>query len=254
MIPQTFGEMITVKADLHIHTVLSPCGDLEMSPRNIVDQAVRKDLKIIGITDHNSIRQIDVVERLAAEAGIFVMGGVEITTREEVHCLAFFPDSAIRAVFQEYIDRHQPSIPNKDGAFGYQVVVDGEDQILYMEEKLLITALDKSINEIEKEVHRLGGIFIPAHIDRTVNSVFSQLGFIPPGLTYEGLGITCYATENEVRGKFNIEKSCTLIKSSDAHYPEDIGKGHSLITLEGCTFEEVRLALAGEGGRKVKPV
>lgn len=246
--------MITVKADLHIHTVLSPCGDLEMSPRNIIDHAVDKDLKIIGITDHNSTRQIEVIERLAADKGIFVMGGVEVTTREEAHCLAFFPDQTTRAAFQEYIDRHQPMITNKDGAFGYQVVVDEEDQILYMEEKLLITALNQSINEIEKEVHRLGGIFIPAHIDRTVNSVFSQLGFIPPGLIYEGLGITCYATESEVRSNFKIDKSCTLIKSSDAHYPEDIGKGYSLITLVRCTFEEVRLALAGVGGRMVKPV
>lgn len=246
--------MITVKADLHIHTVLSPCGDLEMSPRNIIDQAVVKGLGIIGITDHNSTRQVEVIERMAAEKGIFVMGGVEITTREEVHCLAFFPDKATRTSFQEYIDLHQPAIPNKDGAFGYQVVVDEEDQILYMEEKLLITALDKSINDIERQVHALDGIFIPAHIDRTVNSVFSQLGFMPPGLTYEGLGITCYATENGVRAKFNIDKSCTLVKSSDAHYPDDIGKGYSLITLEGCTFEEVRLALAGEGGRVVKPV
>lgn len=246
--------MITVKADLHIHTVLSPCGDLEMSPRNIIDQAVVKGLGIIGITDHNSTRQVEVIERMAAEKGIFVMGGVEITTREEVHCLAFFPDKETRTSFQEYIDLHQPAIPNKDGAFGYQVVVDEEDQILYMEEKLLITALDKSINDIERQVHALDGIFIPAHIDRTVNSVFSQLGFMPPGLTYEGLGITCYATENGVRAIFNIDKSCTLVKSSDAHYPDDIGKGYSLITLEGCTFEEVRLALAGEGGRVVKPV
>ena len=246
--------MITVKADLHIHTVLSPCGDLEMSPRNIIDQAVLKGLKIIGITDHNSTRQINVIERLAADAGIFVMGGVEITTREEVHCLAFFPNQSSREIFQEYINKHQPQIPNKDGAFGYQVVVDEEDQILYMEEKLLITALNQSINEIEKEVHLHGGIFIPAHIDRTVNSVFSQLGFIPPGLTYEALGITCYATENEVRSRFLIDKKCTLIKSSDAHYPHDIGKGYSLITLAGCTFEEVRLALAGEGGRMVRPV
>ena len=245
--------MKTVKADLHIHTVLSPCGDLEMSPRNIVEMAAEKNLEIIGITDHNSTRQIPVVAELAAARGIFVLRGVEITTREEIHCLAFFPDQATCEQFQLYIDEHQPFIPNKEGAFGYQVVVDANDMILAMEEKLLITALNKGIGDIEKEVHRLGGIFIPAHIDRPVNSIFSQLGFIPPGLKFEALAITCYTTEKKVQEKFKLDKSIPLLKDSDAHYPRDIGKGYSCFTVEELTFEEVRLALAKKDGRCVIP-
>ena len=244
--------MITVKADLHIHTVLSPCGDLEMSPARIVDRAVVENLGIIGITDHNSLKQVALIEKLAAQRGIFVLGGVEITTREEVHCLAFFPGHEERETFQEYIDLHQPVIPNKDGAFGYQVVVDEQEMITEMVEKLLITGLTRSINDIEREVHSRGGIFIPAHIDRSVNSVISQLGFIPRGLRYEALEITCFTTENEARRKYNLGDSVTLICDSDAHYPGDIGKGYSLITLEECSFEEFRLALAGEGGRSVR--
>ena len=42
------------KADMHIHSVLSPCGDIEMSPSAIVAQAKAKGLDIIGLTDHNS--------------------------------------------------------------------------------------------------------------------------------------------------------------------------------------------------------
>lgn len=42
------------KADLHIHSVLSPCGSLDMSPKNIVQSALDKELEIIAITDHNS--------------------------------------------------------------------------------------------------------------------------------------------------------------------------------------------------------
>jgi len=245
--------MKTVKADLHIHTVLSPCGDLEMSPRNIVEMAAEKKLEIIGITDHNSTRQIPVVAELAATRGIFVLRGVEITTREEIHCLAFFPDQATCEQFQLYIDEHQPFIPNKEGAFGYQVVVDANDMILAMEEKLLITALNKGIGDIEKEVHRIGGIFIPAHIDRSVNSIFSQLGFIPHGLKFEALGITCYTTEKKVQEKFKLDESIPLLKDSDAHYPHDIGKGYSCFTLEELTFEEVKLALAKKNGRCAIP-
>lgn len=246
--------MKTVKADLHIHTVLSPCGDLDMSPRNIVERASEKNVQIIGITDHNSTRQVDIVEELASRVGIYVLGGVEITTREEVHCLAFFPDQTARWQFQTYLDSFLPDIPNKPGVFGYQVVVDEYDTILYTEEKLLITGINRSINQIEKEVHRLNGIFIPAHIDRPVNSLFSQLGFIPPDLKMEAMGITCYTTESAVRRKFPIPENIALIKNSDAHYPDDIGKGYSLFTLKECAFEEVRMALLNQGGRSVKPV
>lgn len=243
--------MKTVKADLHIHTLLSPCGDLDMSPAMIVERAREENLGIIAITDHNSLKQISVVEKLAAGQGIFVLGGVEITTREEVHCLAFFPGIPEREEFQNYIDLHQPVIPNKDGIFGYQAVIDEDEMIVEMVEKLLVTGLNRSINEIEREVHRLGGIFIPAHIDKSVNSVFSQLGFLPPRLQFEALEITCYTTEKEARRKFNLSENITLIRSSDAHYPADIGKGFSLITLNECSFEEFRLALAGVDGRSV---
>lgn len=245
--------MKTVKADLHIHTVLSPCGDLDMSPRNIVERAREKNLQIIGITDHNSTLQVDVVEELAARAGICVLGGVEITTREEVHCLAFFPDQVSRRQFQKYIDSYLPDIPNKAGAFGYQVVVDEFDNIIYTEEKLLITGLNRSINQIEIEVHRLNGIFIPAHVDRPVNSLFSQLGFIPPDMQMEAMGITCYTTGSAVRRKFSIPEDIALIKNSDAHYPDDIGRGYSLFTLEDCAFQEVRMALLNQQGRSVIP-
>lgn len=246
--------MRTVKADLHIHTVLSPCGDLDMSPRNIVEQALTKDLQIIGITDHNSTLQIETIQKLAAKAGIYVLAGVEVTTREEVHCLAFFPDKPSLDLFQSYIDEHQPKIPNLEGAFGYQVVVDENDLILHNEEKLLITALNKSINQIEKEVHGLGGIFIPAHINRSVNSIFSQLGFIPAGLQCDAMEITCYTTENEVKSKYLISENITLIKNSDAHFPGDIGKGFSLFTIEDLSFQEVRMALLNLEGRNVKTV
>lgn len=244
--------MKTVKADLHIHTVLSPCGDLDMSPRNIVARALEEDLQIIGITDHNSTRQIEVVQKLAADAGIFVLPGVEITTREEVHCLAFFPDFQALNEFQTYLDTHLPNIPNNTDIFGYQVVVDENDLITYTEPKLLITALNQSVNQIEEKVHSLNGIFIPAHINKMVNSIFSQLGFIPPGLRFEALEITCCTTQNAVRNNYLIPENAILMINSDAHFPADIGKGYSLLTLAGCSFQEVKSALAGEAGRSIK--
>jgi 3',5'-nucleoside bisphosphate phosphatase len=246
--------MRTVKADLHLHTVLSPCGSLEMSPAAIVEKALENNLEIIGITDHNSTGQIPVVSDIASKWGILVLWGVEITSREEIHCLAFFPDPKTCAQFQQYIDTNQPSIPNKAEVFGYQVLVDAEGMIMKMEEKLLLTALTKGINEIEKEVHRLDGIFIPAHIDKKVNSILSQLGFIPSGLKYDALEITCFTTENQIRKLISFQADSCFIKNSDAHFPEDIGKVYSDFILEELTFEEVKLALARKNGRNVIPV
>lgn len=243
--------MKTVKADLHIHSVLSPCGDLDMSPSGIVERAVQMDLGIIGITDHNSTLQVDVVEKLAARRGIFVLGGVEITTREEVHCLAFFPDKSTRTEFQAYLDLNLPVIPNRDGKFGYQVVVDEHDQIIHMEEKLLITGLKRSIGEIAEEVHRLDGIFIPAHIDKSVNSILSQLGFIPPGLAYDALEISCYTTYADARQKYGIPREAAVIRNSDAHYLQDIGKCYSDFILERVDYQEIKMSLSGVSGRSV---
>ena len=78
------------KADMHIHTCLSPCADLEMSPRNIIKEAKKKGLDIIGICDHNSAENFPAVEKSANKEGIKVIGGIEITSREEVHVLALF--------------------------------------------------------------------------------------------------------------------------------------------------------------------
>ena len=156
-----------IRADLHIHTVLSPCGDLDMSPANIIGMALQKGLSLIGISDHNSTRQAPVIQQLGEQQGLRVLCGTEVNTAEEVHALAYFPTLERLTAFQHFLDLHLPDIKNNPDKFGYQVVVDAEEQITYEEERLLITALDVDINTIERTVHALDGIFIPAHIDKS---------------------------------------------------------------------------------------
>jgi len=146
------------RADLHIHTVLSPCGDLEMSPINIVNKAKDRGLDIIGVTDHNSTLHGALVRKLAEEKGIYTLTGVEVTSREEVHCLAFFENDLLLEEFQQYIDKAIMRIPNNVEKFGYQVVVDEDEQIIEQVEHLLIVSINRSIEEIEQKVHELGGI------------------------------------------------------------------------------------------------
>jgi PHP family Zn ribbon phosphoesterase len=239
------------RADLHIHTVLSPCGDLEMSPANIVAKARETGLDIIGITDHNSTRHCKLIRSLAEPEGIFVLMGAEITTREEVHCLTFFENDDQLSEFQVYLEKHLPHIPNNIERFGYQVVVDKDEQIIDEIEFLLISALDQSIEQVEQKVHSLGGIFIPAHIDRPSYSIISQLGFIPADLLIDGIEISAKCKVQAVVPLLGTQSERTIIKNSDAHYLENIGRTFSTFEMEHRTFNEIIKALHGILGRKV---
>jgi hypothetical protein len=220
-----------------------------MSPANIVTEALRKRLGIIGITDHNTTRHCELTTRLAARKGIFVMQGAEITTKEEVHCLAFFEKTDTLNEFQEFLDSSLPDILKDPGKFGHQVQVDESENIIFEEKKLLINALSKSFEETEAFVHSLGGLFIPAHIDKAKNSIYSQLGFLPAGMKADALEITGKTTSTAEL--VEIQKF-PLIRCSDAHFLNDIGSVTTTFYLKEGSFREIKMALNGENGRKIK--
>jgi hypothetical protein len=244
--------MTEFRADLHIHTVLSPCADLEMTPANIIEKAQKSGLQIIGITDHNSTKNALLVKKLAQKEGIFVLTGVEVTTREEVHCLTFFEFEDQLAQFQQFLDRHITKIPNPDGHFGYQPVVDENDNILELIPNYLPAALKKGISEVQQKVEKLNGIFIPAHVDRPSNGLFSQLGFIPPGLKFDAMGISKFNSEKDVRKHYVLGNEITLIRNSDAHYLQQIGEIYTRFWLEEMSFSEIKFALNQQNNRYVE--
>jgi len=243
--------MKVFNADLHIHTVLSPCGSLEMSPKTIVKTAVEKKIDIIGITDHNSTRQCRVVADEAEKAGLTCYCGAEVTTKEEVHCLAFFENFEKLDLFQQYLEMNLPDIMNDTNLFGYQVVVNELEEIVFQESKLLISALNQSIDQVEQEVHRLGGIFIPAHVNRSKFGLISQLGFIPPDLKFDALELTKHLKTDQFLMAWPYLKDATIIRSSDAHQPEVIGESFTRLQMKSKDFNEFRMALRKEDGREV---
>lgn len=244
--------MKSFRTDLHIHTVLSPCGDLEMSPANIVLLAKKRGLDIIGITDHNSTKQCKLVWELGQKHGLTVIPGCEMNSREEVHCLGLFEDFDKLNEFQQYIECHLQIIPNDPDIMGYQVVVDEDGNILEEVDHYLGAVLNVSIEEMQQKVHELSGIFIPAHIDRRQNSLYGQLGIFPPELKADALQISKLADETAVREKFNISTGMTLVKFSDAHYPDALGKTYTIFEMHEPSFTELRKALSGDGGRSVR--
>jgi 3',5'-nucleoside bisphosphate phosphatase len=239
------------RADLHVHTLLSPCGDLEMSPANIVKRAAELEIKILGIADHNSTKQAPLVKKLAEKEGIFTLCGAEVTTKEEVHCLAFFENIEILSEFQKYLDEHLPDIKNDPKYFGHQVVIDEQEMILEEISKLLISGIHQSLDQVEQKVHELKGIFIPAHIDRKKFSLTSQLGFVPSDLKADAFEISGLTSVNDIVKKFPYLREKTFIRSSDAHHIGNLGTGYSIFEMNEPNFTEVKMALSQEEGRRV---
>jgi len=224
------------RADLHVHTVLSPCASLEMSPDFIVRKAVENNIQLLGITDHNSLRQGRIVRDIASRYGISVFCGAEVTTREEVHCLVLFGQDDMADAFQTFLDERIPDIPNDERLFGDQVVVNEANEIIYTEKRSLLTAISSGIDETERYVHQLGGLFIPAHIDRPHFGIYGQLGFFPSDLCVDAIEISPKTDAIEFVGKHPELKNYPVVTGSDAHCPEDFGKVLTLLDLSELTF------------------
>jgi predicted metal-dependent phosphoesterase TrpH len=241
--------MQAYKADLHIHTVLSPCGDLEMSPTNILARAKELGLDMIAISDHNTTRQVKVTQRMGRDMGIFVVGGVEVTSQEEAHCLAYFENDDRLDEFQAFLDAHLPQIPNDEERFGYQLIVNEDEEIVGEEPYHLLNGIDVDIDGIYEEVHRIGGLFIPAHVNKGSTSLISQLGFIPPDLRADALEVNKFTTREAFLKKAAYLKKFNFITDSDAHFVQNIGEVYNVFHMNDLTFDEFRRTIRGEEER-----
>jgi len=237
------------RADLHIHTLLSPCASIEMNPMAIIKSALEKKIKIIGITDHNSTYQCATVKKIAEDFGIFVMCGVEITSKEQIHLLAFFEDNDKLNQIQEYIEKKIVKVRNNSDKNGYQAIVDENNNIIKEIDYYLGSYLDADINEVEEAVHKLSGIFIPAHIDRGKYSLMSQLGYVPDDIKADAMEIFNRTSLNRFMKENSYLVHYNFIRNSDSHYLDSIGEYYTDFFIEKVNFKEIRLALKNVDGR-----
>ena len=235
-------------ADLHIHSCLSPCASLDLSPRQIVERAKAEGLDIISVTDHNTAKNVRVVMGLAERQGLTVIPGMEVQTREEIHLLALFPDWPSTAAWDEEVRRHLPDVRNDPEVFGDQPIVDDEGNILNFEERLLLNSLDLPLEVVKRRVEGHGGMIIPSHFDKGSFSLISQLGLIPEDMELEVLEVS-HKTQFPSMG--NVSPRIPRIISSDAHRLEDIGNARTIFLLGEATLAELRLAFRGKEGRKI---
>ena len=238
------------RCDLHIHTCLSPCADLDMYPRAIVDKALAEHLDVIAICDHNASENVPHVLKIAEGKPLVVLSGMEVTSSEEVHVLALFDDFGDLENLQALIYDHLPGV-NDENAFGCQVIVNELDEVEGFNERLLIGATELTLAELIESIRGFGGLAIASHIDRESFSVLSQLGFIGDDTPFDALEVTRALGIRNGKRKYPHLASYPFVESSDAHFLDEIGKGTTQFYLEKGTLGEIRMAFAGQDGRYV---
>jgi PHP family Zn ribbon phosphoesterase len=239
------------RADLHIHTCLSPCGDIDMSPSAIVEAAEQKGLDIIAICDHNSAENVAATVRAASGRGLTVLSGMEITSQEEAHIIALFDAPKGILELQKIVYGHLPKGPAVEMNVDDQIVVNEFDEVEGFNTKLLIGATDLSVQDIVDTVHSIGGLAIASHIDREMFSIVAQLGFIPEDLPLDAVEISANTPLDEARESFSIYGHFPMVTSSDAHFITDIGKVHTQFLMAEPTIEEMKKAFLNIEGRKI---
>lgn len=242
--------------DLHIHSVLSPCSDRDMTPNNIVNMAVLKGLDFIAVTDHNSAENVKAVCKCAEDTGLIVVPGMEVETSEEIHLVCLFPDARRALQVQERIYASLPLLENREDIFGSQLVMDECDTVTESVKQLLLTASRLNTDEVFGLVGEAGGVAIPAHIDRQSYSILSNLGSIPEHLDIRYLELSKNHCGSDFRTEHPELAGYRLLRSSDAHTLGDILEREMFFELEErsikCLLKKLMQAESGIIQKKAK--
>lgn len=230
--------------DFHLHSCLSPCGDNDMTPYNLVNMAKIMGLDVIALTDHNTCLNCESAIKAGREAGILVIPGMELCTDEEVHVVCLFPALENALGFSQYVRERIPPVENRADIFGEQLIMDDRDNVIGTEKLLLTTAANVSLDKVPEIMKEFSGVAFPAHIDRSSYSVISNLGMIDEYMGFTTAEITKNADKNEYVRRYPVLEKMNLLTSSDAHYLENIGEGAGKIVAESAEIDKILSILA----------
>jgi 3',5'-nucleoside bisphosphate phosphatase len=238
------------RADLHVHTVLSPCAEVEMIPPLIVQQALELAIDLIAITDHNASANVGAVQKAAGGTKLTVLPGMEVQSREDVHLLTIFESTDSLNTWQGQVDQALPEKSNNPSFFGEQFVVDETGELIRSEPRLLLTSTRFSIDEIFVRVNALGGMVIPAHVERTSYGLLPTLGLISEKWKLPALEISRHTSPERAIRSFPVLQAYPLIQSGDVHRLDEF-LGTTIFTLDTPTLKEISLAFQNLYGREV---
>lgn len=243
--------MLKIRADLHMHTCLSPCAEIDMTPRGIVAESLRKGLDLIAITDHNSAENVEAAQRAAIGTGLGVLAGMEIGSSEEVHILALFESADPVRALQCIVHECLPGGENDERLYGDQIIVNENNEVMGFNRRLLIAATSLTVRTLVELIRSLGGISVASHVDRQSFSVLSQLGFIPEDLHFDALEISPRMHRDEAEAAFPELQRFPWVSFSDAHRMGEIGRRVTTFTVKEPTLAEVRRTFSDPDGRAV---
>ncbi len=223
------------RADFHVHSCLSPCASLEMSPDAIVRKAKEVGLNALALTDHNCGFNLPAFAKICERRGMECLYGMEVTSMEEAHILCLFDDLESALEMGALVYDSLPDVPNQPDRFGDQPIIDENEEILGFADKFLISASGFDIGSLVERVHALDGLIIPAHIDRMVYGVIAQLGFLPAE-NFDAVELTA-------RGDPALALGYPIIRNSDSHDLGGLGSAHTDYELESLTVNHLRKVL-----------
>ena len=218
-----------LNVDLHMHSCLSPCADDDMTPNNLVNMAWLNGLDAIAVSDHNTARNLPAVREAARERGIALLPALEVTTREEVHVLCYFPTVEAALAFDSWVYERLPAIPNAPAFFGRQLLMNARDEVVGQEERLLLSAISAGLEEVACAARAMGGLAVPAHINRGANGILTNLGFIPERAGFTAVEISRRSPPPPI----DLSRYMVLC-ASDAHRLEDIPEEGHALECAGC--------------------
>ncbi len=214
--------MSALRADLHVHTCLSPCANDDLTPATAAGLAKLAGADILAVTDHNSARSLPAAQAACREYGLLLLPGVEANTREEIHLLCYFPDVETALDFSDRLYEALPVFPYDPAIWGRQLVMDENDRVLEQVPKLLTGALELSLAQTAALCREMGGIPVPAHADADSYSLFSVLGGWPMDVDFD-----LFEAKDPAKASLLVEKGFfpagkPMLFSSDAHRMEDV--------------------------------
>lgn len=235
-----------IRADLHMHSCLSPCGDSDMTPYNLVHLAKLMGYDMIALTDHNSALNCPSAVQVGEEIGLTVVPGMELCTAEEIHNVCLFPDCERALAFSDFVHEAMPDVENRPEIYGEQVIMDTADGVLGYEPRLLTLASSISEDSLVETVSGFGGVCFPAHLDRASYSLLSVLGFLYPELGFTVAEFTAKAYLPQYLEKHPLLRDMKIFRNSDAHYLENIPEPLNELELPECSAAALISYIRGE--------
>lgn len=228
--------------DLHIHSALSPCADVLMSPNNILNMSYLKELNIIAVTDHNSCLQLDVIEELKDSYEMLIVPGAEIEVKEKYHVVCLFKTFDIARKFQKALNVYLDKKMHDEELYGEQSLFDALDDVISNYQVSLMGSSNIALLDLRKIVKGLDGIMILAHIEKYNVDIFDKIKTIYQN-AFDAIEVNASYDITKIENKLK-ELSYVVLRNSDAHQITDISEPLHSIELEelsiDCLFEYLR--------------